>query len=330
MNIPSTVLGLLPTALVSNVPEESYVFDPNISIPWGIIVDADLLWVANSGSGLVTIYDRLGTPLLPFVNVSSITCKKLSPTGIALNMTDGYMVRNGPVRYPAQLIIATREGSIQGYHELVDPENTRQLVRAEAVYTGVAVARLLYACDFLGKKIDTYDGILNPISLPFIDENSLDPIPCNYGPYNINLIGDYLFVTYAPQDPCDNAFALPGNGHGYVSVFDLEGRFMRRYISRGVVNCPWSVIRLPSTFGYPPDALAVSNFGSGMITVHDVDGNYLDTMRAANQVPIMLGGLHGLSTGGTYESALYWTATQAGINEGFVGNIAIRNDFYIY
>lgn len=328
-SIPSTVLGLTITALVSNIPDQAISFDPNLSIPWGIIVDGDLIWVANSRSGIVTIYDRLGTPMLPFVTVFGTIGQQLSPTGIALNRTDGYVVRNGPVRYPSQLLICTREGTINGYNELVDPENSRLLVRSEACYTGIAVSRLVYVTDFLNRKIDTFDGILRPVNLPFIDSNSFDPIPPNYSPYNITLIGDFLYVSYAPQDPLENQYALPGVGHGYVSIFDLFGRFVRRFTSKGVLNCPWAVLPIPSTFGYPSGSIAIGNFGSGLITVHDIDGNYLDTMRAVDQNPIYLGGLHGLCSGSVFDRALYWASTQAGISEAFVGNIVIHNDFFI-
>lgn len=329
MSIPSTILGLTICALTSNLPEEAMSFDPNLSVPWGLILDGDLLWVSNTGSGLVTIYNRLGDPMLPFVKVNGESCQQLQPTGIALNKTNGYVVKIGPVRYPCQLLIATREGYINGYHELVDPENSRMLVKTNAVYTGIAAAQLVYACDFLHQKIDTYDGFLKPVNLPFLDEDSTDPLPNNYAPYNINLIGDLLYVTYAPQDPMDTSYAMPGREHGYISIFDLTGRFVRRFVSRGVLNCPWAVVPAPSTFGYPPGSLLVGNFGSGLITVHDQHGVYLDNLRAIDQNLIALGGLHGLVSGGTFDRALYWASTQSGISEAFVGNIVVRNDFFI-
>lgn len=328
MSIPSTVLNLRITALASNLVDQAITFDPNMSVPWDLVVDADLIWVANSGSGLVTVYNRLGEIMLPFVKVTGNLCEQLQPTGIAINRTNGYVMRIGPVKYPSQLIIATREGYINGYHELVDPENSRPLVKTNAVYTGVTVASLLYACDFYHGKIDTFDGLMRPINLPFVDEDSTDPIPLNYAPYNICLVNNELFVTYAERDCTDSSYAQPGRSKGYVSVFDLQGRFLRRFYSKGVLNCPYSVMMAPSSYGYPIGSVLISNFGSGQITVHGQDGTYLDNLRV-DQQPIMLGGLHGLSTGGTFDRALYWASTQAGISEAFVGNIVVRSDFFI-
>ena len=270
MSIPSTVLGLTITALASNLECQALNFDPNLSVPWGVVVDGDFIWVANTGSSLVTIYNKLGEPMLPFVKVLGEACQKLQPTGIAVNATNGYVVQVGPVKYPCQLLIATREGYINGYHEKVDPEHSRMLVKTNAVYTGLAVAQLLYVCDFYHKKIDTFDGLLNPVNLPFIDEDSTDPIPKEYSPYNISVIQNTLYVTYAPQGR--DLYAIPGRGHGYISIFDLHGRFIRRFASRGVLNCPWAVIPAPSPFGYPSGAIMVGNFGSGLITVHSPDG----------------------------------------------------------
>ena len=56
-----------------------------------------------------------------------------------------------------------------------------------------------------------------------------------------------IYVTYAKQDR-DRHDDVPGPGHGYVSVFDADGNFINRLVTRGAQNSLGLTIA-PNHFG---------------------------------------------------------------------------------
>lgn len=190
----------------------------------------------------------------------------------------------------------------------------------------------IYAADFYNKRIDVFDGLLNRTEcFSFIDENTGDPIPECFAPYNIVSIGDFLYVTYAKQDPLDNQLVETGTGLGYINIFSLDGIFFKRFASRGVLNAPWGMVLVPAGFGYPAGSFMVSNFGDGVINVFDNNGEYISTLRDQTNNIINLGGLRGLAINPNFLRILYWASNDNGISttndclsNGFVGSINTR------
>ncbi|XWV25684.1 hypothetical protein QJ857_gp0009 [Tupanvirus soda lake] len=362
---PSCALGFTVQKLVSNIPTLAVNIDPNLLDPWGIIIVNDIVWVANSGSGFITSYDLLGRPLLPIINVFGPIGNIAQPTGIACNScTSAFTIVNGSLRAASNIIIVTRDGTINGYNALIDPINSILLIDNSAnnsVYTGVAVVNIvnnltrrnnrintvvientnnqaivdnipnvisrniIFVTDFYNQSIDVFDDSLNRLTnYPFIDEDSGEPIPEDYGPYNIVNICDLLYVLYAKQDPADNQYVLPGIGNGYISIFTLDGIFVRRFVSRGPLNAPWGLVLAPSRFGYPSGSIMVSNFGDGIINIFDTDGKHIGCLSDKSNNNICLNGLRGLALNPNYERILYWSGSDNLLRDAFVGSINTR------
>jgi uncharacterized protein (TIGR03118 family) len=327
---PCVALSFTVQNLVSNVPECVPVLDLNLLDPWGIIIINDVIWVANTASGLLTQYDLLGRPLLPPVNVFGPINNIAQPTGIAQNSDlSAFPLVNGPIVGPSLILTATRDGTINGYNADIDPNNCILLIdnsTNNSVYTGLEiVGKTIYVTDFYNQKIDVFDGDLKKITTyPFIDEFTGDPISENYAPYNIINIGEFLYVTYAKQSPLDNQYQLPGRGHGYISIFTVKGEFVRRFVSHGTLNSPWGLVSAPSCFSFPPGSIMVSNFGDGKINIFDHGGKCVGTLTDKNNNEIYLEGLKGLVTNPNCDRILYWTQNADNLRKSFMGTINPR------
>src|SRR5262249_11167941 len=140
-----------------------------------------------------------------------------------------------------------------------------------AIYKGIALANngsgnFLYLADFHNGKIDVLDSTFH---LTTLDGSFTDPnLPAGYAPFNIALLNGKLYVTYAKQD-ADAEDDVAGHGHGFIDVFDLNGHFEQRLVSRGELNSPWGMVIAPSGFGDFGGDLLVGNFGDGRIHAYD-------------------------------------------------------------
>ena len=122
-------------------------------------------------------------------------------------------------------MIATKEGDLYGYNPLVDISNAYRVVQAthECSYRGLTVVgNHLYAADFLGGRIDVFDFNFHEVhEFPFVDGDSDKPLPTHFAPFNLVCIDGYLYVSYALRRGVDDL--LPGHGHGYISLFNVDG-----------------------------------------------------------------------------------------------------------
>jgi len=90
----------------------------------------------------------------------------------------------------------------------------------------------LAVTDFHGGFIDTF----LPDSLQWRFRFVYGPEPaCGYAPFGIQVIGRQVFVTYAVQDAAKHDPAI-GAGNGIVSIFDMDGNFVRRFATGGALN----------------------------------------------------------------------------------------------
>ncbi len=110
---------------------------------------------------------------------------------------------------------------------------------------------------------------------------------------------------------------VPGDGNGFISVFDLEGNFRRRLISNGALNSPWGMAIAPFFFGDYSNTLLVGNFGDGRINAFDLTtGMNVGMLRYKDGSPVALEGLWGLAFGnggnGGNANTLYFTAGVSG------------------
>lgn len=328
---PACAMGFTIQKIVSNIPLLARNLDVNALDPWGIMIVRDVVWVANTGSGLITSYDLLGRPLLPVINVFGPLINIAQPTGIVFNCDIfAFPIWCGPINGPSNILIATRDGTINGYNFDIDPDNSILLIdnsNDNCVYTGLAIYETtLYVADFYNQKIDVYNGLLEKIKIfPFVDECLDDPMPPDFAPFNVVNICDLIYVTYAKQNPFDNQFQFPGIGNGYVNIFTLGGIFVKRFVSRGVLNTPWGLTLIPSWFGYPAGSIMISNFGDGTINIFDSCGKYLGAMRDGCNNNICIEGIRGLANNPNYDRVLYWTCSANNLRDAFVGTIYTRS-----
>ncbi len=199
------------------------------------------------------------------------------PTAIVAD-PDMNFVRFG-VRF--QFFVATEEGTIVGF-----TANNGQLGQASvvvdesrsAVFTGLTLLHptccnpKLAVANFHDARIEVYGLDLTALPGPFEDPN----LPAGYAPYNIQAIGNQVFVTYAKQDAAKhNPVFRPGNG--IVSIFDNDGNFVRRFISEGgKLDAPWAIALSPAHFGVSANEILIGNVGDSTINVYDpATGNFL-------------------------------------------------------
>src|SRR5262249_26501902 len=146
-----------------------------------------------------------------------------------------------------------------------------QVASSVNVYKGTTETTInghsyLYAANFRAGTIDVLKG--DPAA-PDLAGKFTDPnLPSGYAPFNIQLLGGKLYVSYALQD-ADKKDDVRGPGHGFVSVFDTQGILIARLASRGTLNSPWGLAIAPSSFGQFAGDLLVGNFGDGRINAFD-------------------------------------------------------------
>jgi uncharacterized protein (TIGR03118 family) len=283
---------------------------------WGVAFNPQgFAWVADNGSGKVTLYDGTGrrnTDLV--VTVPGVAGAQGVPTGIVFNAGSGNATPDFPVKGKnaqnadtsagAIFLFASEDGLITGWAPTINP--TLALVAKDesargALYKGLAIAadgtrHLLYAADFHNNHIDVWDAGFKAVTLPngaFTDSH----IPKGYAPFGIQAINGDLIVTFAKQDQ-DAGDDVPGRGFGFVDIFDASGKLIRRFAERGALNAPWGIALAPSSFGRFGGALLVGNFGDGYINAFGpISGRFLGTLRDQDGRRIHVDGLWGMQFG---------------------------------
>lgn len=321
--MPASALNYKVTPLVSNRPRiPAPNIDPNLVNSWGMFFlpnGSNNFWVADNNSNLSTLYKPDGT-ILPFViNVLS------NPTGVRHNpTTTQFPITKGITTAPSSFVFVSESGTILGFNKAVDPVNAIVAVDNSAsgeVYKGMdfgitcCQTPLLFAADFHNAKIDMFDGTFNRVGL--ITDPSL---PAGYAPFNVRVINDLLYVSYAKQSPPLNHDDQRGPGKGFVSVYTLSGTLIKHLISHTNLDSPWGMALAPSNFGKFSGALLVGNFGDGRINAFDPDtGAILGQLKDGKDAAIIIDGLWSLEfdSNGT----LYFTSGPNGEADGLVGTI---------
>ena len=315
--------GYRQTNLVSDIPGLATVTDPNLVNPWGVAVAAPtFLWVADNGTDASTIYRADGTTARPAVAVNS------APTGAVSNTSSNFAVSSGGSPFPALFIFATEDGTILGWNPNVNPNEAVLAVPATgAIYKGLAIAgNRLYATDFHNGRVDVFDGSFQPVNTPgaFVDPR----IPAGYAPFGIQNVNGTIVVTYAKQD-AEQHDDVPGQGHGFVDMFNTSGTFLGRVATHGQLNSPWGIAMAPANFGRFSGDLLVGNFGDGQISAFEPQGD--GTFELVGQLrsgakALSIDGLWALQFGkGTVNNGpantLFFTAGPDGEHHGLFGTI---------
>ena len=326
----------LQTNLVSDVAGLAAVTDPNLVNPWGLSRSATSpWWVADNGTGLSTLYTGVGATLALVVTVPppmGLTGPS-APTGTVFNGSADFEI--GP-KQPARFIFSTEEGTISGWNPAANPTVAINKVDApgKAVYKGLAIGQIgtanyLYAANFSTGKVDVFDGSYVPVNLgaaAFWDSH----LPKGYAPFNVQAIGDKIYVTYAKQDK-EKIDEVVGRGRGFVTAFTTSGVLSMRLKWGPWFNAPWGLALAPTDFGRFSNQLLVGQFGSGKIAVFDpANGKFRGLVRGTNHRTLKIDGLWALSfgngAGAGPVNSLYFSA---GINNeahGLFGSITALTD----
>jgi uncharacterized protein (TIGR03118 family) len=328
------------TNLVSNVPGLAPVTDPSLRNPWGISARATSasqpgspMWISDNNAGVTTLYNGAGQKIPLTV---SIPPAKGSPAD-AMGTPTG-TVFNGSSAFKGDLFLfATEDGTIAGWKPTdgtkARTEVDNSTVGEGAVYKGLAIGSSgsgnhLYAANFRFGTIDVFDAGFNQVFLRgrFIDRK----IPVGFAPFNIQNLNGRLYVTYAKQKP-DKHDDLSGPGNGFVDVYDLDGRLLRRLIRQGALDSPWGLAIAPEEFGPFGGDLLVGNFGDGRINAYSPrSGRWHGALRNEAGATIMISGLWGLrfGTGGASgdPNSLFFTAGINDEQDGLFGSIRSVGD----
>lgn len=315
------------TNLVSDMAGAAAHTDPKLINPWGIsFVPGQPFWIADNNSGYSTVYDANGvTQLAPVLIPAPPGHTSSTPTGTVINTTDQFKVGGAP----SQFLFAGEDGTISGWNGTGNAILALDHSGAGAVYKGLAIlspaccATYLAVANFHSGLIETYTQSFTPVAPP---GSFTDPgLPAGYAPFNIQQVGSFVFVTYAVQDVAKHD-PVNAAGNGIVDIFDLEGNFVIRFASNGVLNSPWGVVKASASFGQFSNDILIGNFGDGTINAFDADGNAVGQLKDQTGATITNASLWALvfGAGGTGDTnTLYFTAGLANEGHGLFGAIAV-------
>jgi uncharacterized protein (TIGR03118 family) len=303
--------------------------------PWDFASSNSGPWViANAGAGptlgSATVYSGGGQILSPTVSIPQGASPPFGPTGDVYAGGTGFKLPGGG---QAQYIFDNLDGSISGWN---GSSSTAQTIVAGrpgniAAYTGLEIGSsggqsYLYAANGATGTIDVLNTSYDKVSLAgnFVDPG---PNPDGLVPFNIQNLDGHMWVTYAAPGPPSSAQPL---GSGFVSEFNMDGTFVRRFATGGLLSSPWGLAIAPSNFGAYSNDMLVGNFNDGssegIITAYNLaTGAYQGTLDE-NGKPIVLPGLWALQFGngggGGSTDALYFTAGIGDENHGLFGDIS--------
>lgn len=319
--------------LVSDLPRMAPVTDTNLVNPWGLAFGPNtLFWVADNHSGLSTVYESTGgvQSLVVRIPTAGGGTPPGAPTGIVFNDTTGFDVGGSPARF----IFATEDGTISAWNAGTNAVLKMDNSASDAVYKGLALATnggkaFLYATDFRGGKMDVFDSNFQLVNTEGLFH---DPgIPAGFAPFNVRNFGGILYVTYARQNE-DKEDDVAGDGNGFITLFDVTGKMVKRFASNGTLNSPWGLAMAPASFGAFSGALLVGNFGDGRINAFDpATGSLLGQLRNPNGILIWVEGLWDIAFGNGAKAGetnkLYFTAGIAGgggiEDHGLFGSVSV-------
>jgi len=324
------------TNLVSDQAGKALATDPNLINPWGVaFVPGGAFWISDNGNGLSTLYTGTGgvIPAVFKVPAPAGQTTPASPTGIVINVTGGFLVPG--TKLPAAFIFSTEDGTISAWAGGLTTNPLDAVLAVDnsaggtgAVYKGLefgttAAGNFIYATNFRAGTIDVFDSTFAPANSKLLGTFTDPAIQKGYAPFGIRNINGNLFVTYAKQDASKHD-DVAGPGHGYVDVFDTDGRLLQHFAAGGFLDSPWGIALAPQGFGALSDHILIGNFGSGAVNAYDLTGKFAGPVADKNGRPIVIQGLWGLYFGGAAAASpetLFFTAGPGHETHGLFGTI---------
>ncbi len=320
---PVSLSGYHQTNLVSDVAGYGAArIDPALVNPWGISFSATSpLWISANHTSVSVIYDKDGNTVIPPVTIQG---GNGAPTGQVFNGTTGFIIPG--TSKPSRFIFCGEDGTITAWNGGAAAILVADRSHEDAVYKGMATgndgtANFIYVANFKGSAIDVFDSNFNYVTnKPFHDAS----IPANYGPFNIRNIDGKLYVTYAKHKAPGNADDQKGPGNGYVDIFSLSGKLLKRFASGGHLNSPWGIVAAAPGFAPISDAILIGNFGDGHINVFDDDGSFIGSLKDESGIDIKIDGLWAIENNihNADPNFIYFTAGPADESHGLFGYLS--------
>jgi uncharacterized protein (TIGR03118 family) len=312
------------TKLVSDQPGVALVTDPDLVNAWGLVSGPTTpWWVNDNGTGLSTLYRGSdGAKQGLKVTVPG------GPTGVVFNSTSGFLLPGGA---KALFLFDGEDGIVRAWNGAQGTTAILVANRADgAIYKGLALADTpngprLFAADFHNRQIDVFDTTFTYVPNGGFTDPSL---PKRFAPFNVQVIGNRVFVAYAKQDE-DAHDEAPGQGRGFVDVYDLSGNLLGGIDGHGQLNAPWGMALAPAGFPNFGGDLLVGNFGDGLINAYSEvsSGKFVHAgkLRGADNRPLAIDGLWALQFGQGGNNGptgtLFFTAGPDGESHGLFGQI---------
>lgn len=296
------------------------ITDPTLKNAWGMSFSpSGPFWVSSTDGGVSTIYS---------VDPSTQATAKLSltvavgggPTGQVFNASTGF---NGDA-----FVFVSEDGSVHGWRgALGSTAETLVTSLPENSYKGAAIGEsggntYLYAANLKAGTVDVFKGDSGNPNLAghFTDPN----LPAGYAPFNIQKLGDALYVSYAFKSHPGDDEETTGPGLGLVDAFDMDGFLLGRIATGDTLNAPWGLAIAPSSFGAWAGSLLVGNFGDGRINAYDAaTHSFLGQVIGSDGAPLTIDGLWALGTGNDGQAGssalLYFTAGPDDEEHGLFG-----------
>lgn len=315
--------------LVSDVAGAAILQDTNLVNAWGISFGPTTpFWVSANGTGLSTLYqvtyDASGMVQVAKVPLEVTIPGEGNPTG---QLFTGTTDTNKDL-----FIFSSEDGTISGWRRSLGTAAEVLVSRPGAVYKGITMAMTafgpaLLAANFTEGTVDVYDTNLT------LRAQARDwSAPEDYSPFNVQLVGGQVFVTFAKHSP-GGEDDVAGRGRGIIDVLDTMNGNMHRFATGTdaggnveAMNSPWGLTLAPASFGENAGRLLVGNFGSGTIMTFDVhSGKFRGLLRSESGGPMTIDGLWGLTTGNGTRAGrpetVYFSAGPGGEGHGLFGSL---------
>jgi uncharacterized protein (TIGR03118 family) len=342
--VPAAVTNpVVITNLTADQTGKALNVAPSTVNAWGIAAFNGMFWVADAGTGKISIFDGKGVPATGKVASGAIDLGEgitgIAVSGLASDDMTSFQLHTSGMCAAAQLIVASEDGKLFGLNPDINPTGGFVVVDrsdVKASYKGVAVlpafaatqgmpgqvtrGPMVLAADFHNARIDVFDASFSRVETPSLVVPSM---PAGFAPFNVMVFGSTIYVAYAMQD-ADKADEVAGKGLGFIAAFDMSGKLLGT--AKGdQLNAPWGMVMAPR-FAPFPDALLVGNFGDGAITAIDpTQLTVLGQLMDKTGKPAMVDGLWGLALGTTVTNAVpdgvYFTAGPDDEMHGLFGSI---------
>ena len=296
--------------------------------PWGIVSNQGLFWIADEGTGLVSVLDRTGNqsreiPRDRFSLGEGITgiANVLVAGDTTSFLIDTDLTCGTNLQTQAQYIVARMNGTLIALNSeaptggvVVVDQSSRGAAYFGVTRVDTANGPLLLAANFAQGRIDIFDADFRSVTptagtTPFNDPE----LPAGFAPWNVMAFGDLVFVAYAAvsdEPPAEGETAPEeetGPGLGHVTIFDTTGAVVAR-LDNTLLNAPWGMaVRAPDTsldcdnddllcLRARQGAIYVGNFGDGRITTFDpATFQPIEQLVASDGNVLALEGLWGLT-----------------------------------